>query len=639
VAEGLAERPTSFPLHVVATAGHVDHGKSSLIVRLTGIDPDRWEEEKRRGLTIDLGFAWCSLPSGREIGFVDVPGHERFVRNMLAGIGPVRLVLFVVAADEGWKPQSEEHLAIVDVLGARAGVVALTKADLVDADTIVLRTEEVLDRLKGTALEGARVVVCSSTTGLGVDELRASLDEMIAAAPEPEDRGRPRIHIDRSFTIRGAGTVVTGTLTGGTLSIGDEVRLYPSGPTARIRSLQTHKRPVRVARPVSRVAANLAGTPKQEVERGDVLARSGEWRPTSVIEGKLIPVRSLQHFLTARGAYKLYIGTAERDARLRLYGATELQPGREAFVRITLSRPVVAEPGDRFVLREAGRRETVAGGVVLDPDPPARPGADPTGRLGRRDGAPRERLTVLVVAERGAVRASELPMLTGLPPAEVDGAVRVGSWWVAEDRFLALDGWVRDALAEYHRRHPLRPGMDGGELRRVLLERGGGLVPALEQGLAVALLARLEDEAALVREGTTVRLADHRVSLGEREEDARRLLEAVASAEPTPPTVRDLQQNGFSRELVQACVATGRLSRVSEDLVVTPEFLARAEEVVRAEAGGREGVTVSRFREALGTTRRYALPLLEHFDRKGLTRRQGDIRRLAGSESASGSAP
>ncbi|HEV8683178.1 MAG TPA: selenocysteine-specific translation elongation factor [Actinomycetota bacterium] len=633
MAESLAGEPTALPLQVVATAGHVDHGKSSLIVRLTGIDPDRWDEEKRRGLTIDLGFAWCSLPSGREIGFVDVPGHERFVRNMLAGVGPVRLVLFVVAADEGWKPQSEEHLAIVDVLGAAAGVVALTKADLVDEDTTARRAEDVRGRLRGTVLDGAPVVVCSSATGLGLDELRASLDEMLTEAPPPEDRDRPRIHIDRSFTIRGAGTVVTGTLTGGALMVGDEVRLYPSGPTARVRSLQTHKRPVRVARPVSRVAANLAGVPKHDAQRGDVLGRAGQWRPTSMIEGRVVPVRSLQHPLTPRGAYKLYIGTAERDARLRLYGVTALRPGSEAFARIALSRPVVAEVGDHFVLREAGRQETVAGGIVLDADPPARPGPEPVVRLGRRLGAPRERLAPLVVAERGAVRASELPVLAGIAPSELEGAVRVGPWWVAEERLVALNEAARDILSAYHRAHPLRPGMDAGELRRAIVERGGSLVSALEQGLAAALLGRLEEETELVREGTAVRLAVHSVSLGEREEEARRLVEAVASAEPTPPTVRELQEQGFPRELVQACVVTGRLARVSDDLMVTPGFLARAEEVVRTEGGGPAGITVSRFREALGTTRKYAVPLLEHFDRSGLTRRQGDVRRLIGSGS------
>jgi selenocysteine-specific elongation factor len=491
--------------------------------------------------------------------------------------------------------------------------------------------EEVRRRLEGTALEGSPVVVCSAQTGRGLDELKAALDSMLAQAPPPEDRKRPRIHIDRSFTIRGAGTVVTGTLDGGTLAVGDEVHVYPSGPTARVRSLQTHKRAVQVARPVSRVAANLAGIPKHEVERGDVLGLAGQWRPTSVLEAKLRPIRSLQHPLTVRGAYKLYIGTAERDARLRLYEARELGKDDTAFTRITLTHPVVAEAGDRFVLREAGRRETVAGGIVLDPDPPARSGRDPAGRLARRDGTPKEDLARVLVSERGAVRRSDLAAISGMGSPVVDEAVQVGPWWVASDRFHSLAGAVAETLGTYHRDHPLRPGMDAGELRRSLASSGGPLTPALEQGLAGALLSRLEEEGGIVRDGTTVRLPGHQISLGEREDEAQRLVQTVAEAEPTPPTVRDLQRQGFSRELVEACVTTGRLARVSEDIVVTPGFLDRAEETVKVEAARAEGITVSRFREALGTTRKYALPLLEHFDGRGVTRRDGDVRRLVGA--------
>jgi selenocysteine-specific elongation factor len=615
------------PLQVVATAGHVDHGKSSLIVRLTGIDPDRWEEEKRRGLTIDLGFAWCTLPSGQEIGFVDVPGHERFVRNMLAGVGPVRLVLFVVAADEGWKPQSEEHLAIVDVLGARAGVVALTKRDLVDDETMVLAAEEVRDRLSGTALHSSPVIPCSSATGEGIEELREALDSMVAGAGSPEDRGRPRIHIDRSFTIRGAGTVVTGTLTGGRLAVGDEVRMYPGPTTARIRSLQTHRRTVEVARPVSRVAANLASVEKTEVERGDVLGRAGQWRPTDLIEVRIRAIRGLRHALTTRGAYKLYVGSAERDARLRLYKATELRAGEQAFARLRLSRPIVAEWSDRFVLREAGRRETVAGGTVLDPDPPARPGADPEDRLARREAAKREQLSAILVAERGAVRASDLPVLTGISSAGIPEATRVGGWWVSDEAMEGLRGAVLGGLERYHLDQPLRPGLGAAELRRTLLSMDGPLAATLDQGLAADLLAHLEARGDIVREGTVIRLAVHRVTLGEREEDAARLVGRVADGEPTPPSVRELEAEGFGRDLIEATVATGRLARVSNDIVVTPSFLSQAEEVAVAEAAGPDGLTVSRFREVLGTSRKYALPLLNSFDERGLTRRQGDVRR------------
>ena len=401
---------------VVATAGHVDHGKSSLIVRLTGIDPDRLAEEKRRGLTIDLGFAWTTLPSGREIGFVDVPGHERFVRNMLAGVGPVRLVMFVVAADEGWKPQSEEHLEIVDVLGADGGVVALTKADLVDEETLGIAELEVRERLEGTALDGAPIVPCSAATGAGLDDLAAALDAMVAAAPAPRQDGRVRQFLDRVFSIRGAGTVVTGTLTGGPLAVGDEVEIFPTGRRARVRGLQSHKRSLDAARPVARVAVNLVGIEREDLVRGDVLGRPGAWRPTSVLEARLRPVRGLDHPLTGRGAFKLYAGSAERDARVRFLGTTRLEPadgGGGAFVRVRLSAPLVLEPGDRFVLRESGRRATVAGGVVLDTEPAARPGPDPVARLERREAAAPDDLPALLVDERGAVRATDLSVLTG----------------------------------------------------------------------------------------------------------------------------------------------------------------------------------------------------------------------------------
>lgn len=363
-------------LRVVATAGHVDHGKSSLILRLTGMDPDRWTEEKRRGLTIDLGYAWCELPSGREVGFVDVPGHERFIANMLAGVGPVRLVLFVVAANEGWRRQSEEHLTILDVLGVAGGVAALTKIDLVDAETLALAEDEVRERLGGTVLEAAPVVRVSATTGQGLDELRVAIDGMLAAASPPEET-RPRLFVDRAFTIAGAGTVATGTLGGGCVAVGDEVELYPRGRTARVRSLQTHRRSEDRACPVSRVAANLVGVGRDDLERGDVLGVPRAWRPTSVFEGTLRPVRGLGHAITARGAFKVHAGAAETDARLRILGGSRVEAGDEAFVRVTLARPLVLDVFDRYVLRESGRMETLGGGSVLDVAPPRRPADDP----------------------------------------------------------------------------------------------------------------------------------------------------------------------------------------------------------------------------------------------------------------------
>ena len=605
----------------MATAGHVDHGKSALILRLTGMDPDRWAEEKKRGLTIDLGFAWCTLPSGREIGFVDVPGHERFIRNMLAGVGPVRLVLFVIAADEGWKPQSEEHLAIVDVLGADGGVVAVTKCDLVDEAALEIAIEEVRDRLAGTVLEKAEVVACSSVTGEGLDELRAALDRMIADAPEPERDGRPRQFIDRVLTIRGAGTVVTGTLTGGPIEVGREVELYPTGVRARVRGLQSHKRAIEMATPVARVAANLVGPERGRLERGDVLGLAGQWRPTSAIEARIRPVRGLGHPLTPRGAYKLYAGSAERDARVRFYGAAADRAER-LFARIRLSAPLVLDVHDRFVLREAGRRETVAGGIVLDAEPPARRGPDPAARLAAREAATREELPALLVRERGAVRAPDVEVLTGLSPSEIGGASSVGDWWLSDDLHTTVAVAIRSALERHHLDHPLLEGAELPVIRSVVaaeLERGGR---SSDVGLADAILDQFDSTGVVVRTASEVRLASHRVAL--RPDDLDRLVRAVGGAEPSPPSITELKSQGFSKEMIEAATRAGALVRISSDLVMTAPFVQRAENLLRTEAGA--GMTVSAFRERLGTSRKYAVPLLEYFDQRGVTRRQGDLR-------------
>jgi selenocysteine-specific elongation factor len=614
-------------LQVVATAGHVDHGKSALVLRLTGMDPDRLAEEKRRGLTIDLGFAWTTLPSGREVGFVDVPGHERFIRNMLAGVGPVRLVLFVVAADEGWKPQSEEHLQIVDVLGIQDAVVVLSKRDLVDDEILARRVREVSERMAGTGLGHAPIVACSSATGHGLDELRTALDDMLERAPAPEQNARPRQFLDRVFTIRGSGTVVTGTLTGGPLAVGQEAQILPSGHRARIRGLQSHRRTLQVAHPASRVAVNLAGTAKEELERGDVLTLTGQWRPTSVIDAIVRPVRGLDHPITARGAYKLHVGSAERDARLRLYGERELTGGGEAFARITLRRPVVVDLGDSFVLREAGRRQTVAGGEVLDTEPPVRPGPEAVPRLRARIGADRGTMALLLVRDRGVVRASDVLMLTGVHPEQAvgRGAIPLGVWLATSELVEASARALTDALGRYHAEHPLRPGLEIPEARTVL---AGGHRAFADPGLCDALLTQLVGRGVLARDGAVVRLPSHRASTVGRD-DADRLVEAVASAEPTPPSVRELVAAGFGHELIRATCAEGRLVRVSPEIVVTPAYVATAETLVR-ELAGPPGITVSRFREALGTSRKYALPMLEYFDARGVTVRRGDVRMVRG---------
>ena len=555
---------------------------------------------------------------------MDVPGHERFVRTMLAGVGPVRLVLFVVAADEGWKPQSEEHLEIVDVLGVHGAVIALTKRDLVDPDGLARTRADVIDRVAGTALEGARLIACSSSTGEGLDDLVTALDAMLAAAPEPERDRRPRLFVDRVFTIRGSGTVVTGTLTGGPLAIADDVEVLPSATRARIRGLQTHHRDVEVARPVSRVAVNLSAD-RGRIARGEVLTRPGTWLATDVVEARVEPVRSLDRGLTSRGAFKLHAGAAERDARIRLYDVRQV-PTEGAFARITLSGPLVLDVGDRFVLRESGRRETVAGGTVLETAPPRRAGPDPAVRLAARARASRAELPSLLVAERRAVRAADLTAILGVLPADLDGALRLGAWWIARDVLEDVGSTLGDRLAGFHAQEPGAPGLDLDAVRRWVATAlaAAGAPPDAE--LADVVLERLGREGRLVRDGAVVRLESHRADVGE---EGRRLVEAVRSGEPTPPSIAQLRVSGFADTLIDGAVRSGGLVRISPDLVLTRELVERAEAIVRE--SGEDGITVSELRERLGTSRKYAVPLLEHLDRTGVTRRSGDLRFARGT--------
>lgn len=606
-------------MHVLSTAGHVDHGKSALIERLTGIDPDRLAEEKRRGLTIDLGFAWLTLPSGREVGIVDVPGHERFVHNMLAGVGSVDATIFVVAANEGWRPQSEEHLAILDLLEARGGVVAITKSDTVDAAALEDARREARERLAGTTLEGAEIVAVSAVTGDGLDALVASIERLLDRTPPAEDRGRARLFVDRSFSVRGAGTVVTGTLTGGRIRLEDAVEILPAGARARVRGIQTHKRRREDAEPGSRVALNLAGVERYEVRRGDAAVHPGGWRPTTALDVRLRAARSLTHRISPRGAYKVYVGSAEVDARLSPYGAREVPPGGAAFARLALAEPVVAEPFDGFVLRDTGRRATVGGGRILDAHPPPSPhGAARAAQLESRLAAGRAGIPALAVAEAGALAREELPWRTGReePPS---GAVALRSFVLSTERFEALARAVEDALRAFHAAEPLARGMPREDARRAAAVEDARLFSELVEALA----------GRVGSEGATLRLAAHRVTLSPEQDAARAALEReLSEAGFAPPPLAELARR-YGERLVRALIDGGDLVQVAADIAFSREGLARAREHVAA-AIRREGpLTTSRLREVLGTSRKYAIPLLEHLDGTGFTRRRGDLRELA----------
>jgi selenocysteine-specific elongation factor len=604
-------------LGVIATAGHVDHGKSALIVALTGIDPDRFAEEKRRGLTIDLGYAWTTLPSGRDVGFVDVPGHERFIRNMLAGVGPVRLVLFVVAADEGWKPQTEEHLQILDVLGIAGGVIALTKTDLVDAEGVELATDDVREHVAGTVLADAPIVGVSARSGDGLPDLIAALDRLVIEAPTPEE-ARTRLFVDRVFTITGAGTVVTGTLTGGCLRVDDEVALEPGGVRARVRSLQTHKRTRDEACHVSRVAVNVAGVERAPLRRGVVLTEPRAFRPTTTVDAIVRPVRDVDR-VPERGAFLLHHGAAETSAKLRVL---ERLPDGAMLVRVRTDDALVVDVGDRFVLWEAGRRRVVGGGTALDPAPPR--GATPrhVAFLARRAATDdRPARAELAVEEAGAIRTTELEQQIGATPPTTspDG------WLLADDLFEAVTASLLGMLESFHAEQPLAEGMPLDAARRTVLDAVRAHGRRAEPGIADAILGQLARAGLVIRSAATVRVSTHAVSLTEHEPELDKLVAAISGEdEATPPTIKQLVAQGFDQALIDAAGRSGRLIRISKELVVTPGLVERAAAVAREHPS--DGITVSALREALGTSRKYAVPLAEYMDATGITRRQGDLR-------------
>lgn len=580
------------PARAVATAGHVDHGKSSLVRALTGQDPDRFAEERRRGLTIDLGFAHTVLPSGREVGFVDVPGHVRFIGNMLAGVGAVDVAVLVVAATDGWMPQSEEHLRILDLVGARHGMVAVTKAGLVDTDTLELALLEVEEHLAGTALHGVPVVACDSRSGEGIADVRSALDAVLATAPPPRADGRVRLWVDRVFAAPGAGTVVTGTLTGGALRSGDTVAVEPAGLAGRVRGVETHRRRRDRGVPGSRVAVNLAGIDHRALHRGHALVTPGAWQLTSTVDA-----------LPRRGTVHLHVGSGSHRVRLRvLSGDADL--AAPAFARIHLPVPLPLAPGDRMVLRDAGRQVTLGGAEVLDVAPTAR-AAEAARDLGRSLG---ERL----LASRGWLAADQLERLGGRPRPDMEallaaaGAVRVGAHFVAPGVVDGLLASVRAAVAEHRRAHPHEPGLPLSGL-------------ATAHGIAVdalrTALARADD---LTVAGGVVAPASPRAPASETPA-GRDLLAALESSPFNPPDPADIGlAKALAREGVAVEVGGTFFSAGAVDA---------ARSLVRNALRERGSLTVAQARDLFGTTRKYTLPLLARLDAEGVTRRHGDERR------------
>ncbi|MEV0160399.1 selenocysteine-specific translation elongation factor [Nonomuraea fuscirosea] len=572
-------------MHVIATAGHVDHGKSTLVRALTGMEPDRWAEERRRGMTIDLGFAWTTLGSGERIAFVDVPGHERFVTNMLAGVGPCPAAMFVVAADQGWQAQSAEHLAALEALGVRHGLAVVTRADLADPEPAL---EQVHGHLGKTGLAGIDSVVVSGRTGKGLDELESALARLATTLPEPDTEEAVRLWIDRVFTITGAGTVVTGTLTGGTLSVGDE--LEANGNRVRIRGLQTLGEKAERVTATARVAVNLRGADRADLSRGTALVTPRAWLPARVVDVRLNPAGNLRGETAI-----LHLGSAAVPARIRMLGA--------GTARLTLDRPLPLRTGDRGLLRDPGRREIVAGLLVLDVRPPAL----------RRRGAAAARAAALdevtvpdaaaLLRWHGLLTSGELRTM-GCPPA---GTPMAGDWYADPGHWASLTRRLADHVA---RRPPHDPG--------ITVDAAAQLLDLPDRRLAEALVA-----PPLVVEGGRILPAAR--SLPPAIARAVGQLTADLAEHPfNAPTAERLAELGLTGKALAAALHAGAVLSIGKNVVLLPDALDQAANTL---AELPSPFTVSDARVALATSRRVALPLLECLDARGITQRVDNDRR------------
>jgi selenocysteine-specific elongation factor len=612
---------------IIGTAGHIDHGKTALVRALTGIDTDRLKEEKRRGISIDLGFAHLQLSENVRLGLVDVPGHERFIKNMLAGVSGIDIVLFVIAADESIKPQTREHFDICMLLGIRKGMVVLTKADLAAGDLLELARLEAGEFVRGSFLEDAPMVAVSATTGAGLAELRTELAKLAEEVPEKDASQYFRLPIDRAFAMRGFGTVITGTLVSGSVRVDQEVELHPARKRVRVRGVQVHGAAVEEAIAGQRTALNIAGVDASELARGMVLAEAGRFQGTSRIDCafELLPsAKPLKH----RAPVHFHAGAAEVEAEVRrIHGSELIAPGSREHVRIVLSEPLLLLPGDRFIVRMFSPVVTIGGGVVLDIAPPRRAERE---RLSILETASLpERIALLARESRYGIGMADLVARTGLLEADLRKASGGAALTVLESpQFWLLDpGWVtkqlealHEHIKQFHRQNPLLAGVSKEELRSKYL-------PGAPAWLMDALLSRSK---TLTAEGETVRLSSHKIALKQDEEEATAKIDNAfrAGGLATPAVQEVLVKSGVdptrARTLLQLMLRDRRLVRINDELV----FHASAMQSLRALLAQKKGqrFSVPEFKDWTGVSRKYAIPLLEYLDRERITRRDGDAR-------------
>ncbi len=627
-------------MRVIGTAGHVDHGKSTLIAALTGTHPDRLKEEQAREMTIELGFGWLTLPDGGEVGIVDVPGHRDFIENMLSGIGGIDAALLVIAADEGVMPQTKEHLAILDLLQIPAGIIVLTKTDLApDPDWLDLVETDVRAAVAGTVMQDAAILRVSARNKTGLDSLITNTQLLFRERPARLDLGRPRLPIDRVFSMSGFGTVVTGTLSDGHLSLGDEVVVLPSGQRGRVRGLQTHKKKEETAVPGSRTAVNVSGIAMEDVRRGEVLTHPGQYQPTRRLDARFRLLKDVSGPLKHSSEVKFFVGASETMGTVRLMGVETLDPGQEGWIQLELRDPVVTVRGDRYILRRPSPGETLGGGVIVD--------HQPKGRHKRFDGKVIQSLESLaqgspadVLFEAAlALNAAPLKEVIARSRLEAESAQAAVDELLADSRLINLDGgrWTVDSLvipaphwialsdkvqqmvAAYHKNFPLRRGIPREELKSKIK-----LSPRVFNALLTHHTARntLKDSTAFVA------LPSHEVRFDNAQQAKVQALMRQFAANPFgPPSVKESQAE-VGDEVFNALVEMGQLVMAGPEVVFRREDYERMVAMVRGHIQKTGQVTVAEARDMFNSSRKYILGLLEHLDANGVTVRDGDFRRL-----------
>lgn len=633
---------------IVGTAGHIDHGKTTLIKALTGRNTDRLKEEQKRGISIELGFTYFDLPSGKRVGIIDVPGHEKFIKNMLAGVAGIDIVLLVIAADEGIMPQTTEHLAILDLIGVEKGFVVLTKIDLVDEEWLSLVTEDIKENLVGTFLEGAPIIPVSSVKKTGIDKVVNLIEEMSKEIEDRQVDDMPRLCIDRVFSIQGFGTVVTGTLLSGSLNLGDEVEIFPKGKTGRVRSLQVHGSSTDTAFAGQRVAVNLAGIKTEEIDRGDVLAPINSMKPTSMLDVKVKIIDGIDRIIKNRTRVRLYIGTKEVLARMVLLDREELAPGEEGYAQLRLEETIVAKREDRFILRFYSPMFTIGGGKILEPNPRKKKRYDKKviEELRLKDkGDPKDVIEKIILDNSKTFPTiKEISQLTVMLEGKVKEYVmdlkeeeKVIIFYLTKDLHVIhvnyyndLKSRIIDHLKLYHKKYPLRYGVLKEEIRSKYL---GNVKPLIGERFIDLLI----DEGHVKQHKESICLKDFEVKYNENQIAIKdEIINALKKYSFMPPKINELiksidYEEKEVVEVFQSLVNNDEIIKLNEDISLYKETLEEAINLIKDYLNKNAYITIAEFRDLLSTNRKTALALLEYFDQIKITKREGDKRSLFSS--------